>query len=186
MSPRRNSKQGYDAFVNVTRHRVVVTIGGERRKLLLGDEVTPTNERELELLQGNPKLRSVGKEADKLISDSRDRRAHKAMNSGDAAFPATDDEPSGPSPAEQGKRSPDGDQLTDAQREAGAVGTTTTSDLPARGKSRARAKSDTGTGNLEGRTVKQLTALARERGVTVKGRGGKRAVKADYVKALRS
>lgn len=40
-------------------------------------------------------------------------------------------------------------------------------------------------GSFESRTVDELAKLAKERGVEVKGKGGKKAVKADFIKALR-
>jgi hypothetical protein len=40
-------------------------------------------------------------------------------------------------------------------------------------------------GSFESRTVTELRDLAKERGIEVKGKGGKKPVKADFVKALR-
>lgn len=42
------------------------------------------------------------------------------------------------------------------------------------------------TGSIESRTVKELAALAKERDIEVKGKKGKKPVKADFIKALRN
>jgi hypothetical protein len=55
------------------------------------------------------------------------------------------------------------------------------------GKTKTASRGDTGgqTGSFESRTVKELQALAKERGLTVEGKKGKKPVKADFIKALR-
>ena len=41
------------------------------------------------------------------------------------------------------------------------------------------------TGSFESRTVPELSKLAKERGIEVKGKEGKKPIKADFIKALR-
>lgn len=49
-----------------------------------------------------------------------------------------------------------------------------------------RGDSDGQSGSFESRTVAQLSKLAKERKIDVKGKKGKKPVKADYIKALRA
>lgn len=63
---------------------------------------------------------------------------------------------------------------------------------PKRDSARRRTKQsasrgDTGgqTGSFDSRTVTELRGLAKERGVTVKGKNGKKPIKSDFIKALR-
>lgn len=76
--PRANHKP----HVNISRHRVVVTIGGVRHKLRLGDEVTATNDREEHLLAHHPKLAEKGKDSKAAVDAEVASQEHKSMNDG--------------------------------------------------------------------------------------------------------
>lgn len=67
----------------------------------------------------------------------------------------------------------------------GARVSVTYSDEPLEEAPVERGDSGGNTGSFESRTVKELRDLAKERGLTVTGKKGKKPVKADFIKALR-
>ncbi len=106
-------------FVNRTRHRAYAESPDTGLVRLLADEEVDASGVFADNLENTPGVYVKGSKADKEAVKANDGVAENLENFGPHAFPATDDEPSGPSPAEKGEKA-EGDLLTDDQREARA------------------------------------------------------------------